>query len=204
MGPITTYLPQPRTNACARACVHMNWSWTVQITQISRKVTDRHSTLGSCPRVMEIAIKKADSRPRVRKIAIKKADSRPSLLGKSRCRWIRVRVRVGVGVRIKLELCLKISPPLHAKRTAHAKRCMESRIHELCGYPPHHCTNHPQIPFSGAVNTSIYTVGISPTAVLIAHERCLVGPLTRVYIRQFEGFQHTIYILIWMRALFFN
>ena len=100
---------------------------------------------------------------------------------------------MGVGVRIKLELCLKISPPLHAKRTAHAKRCMESRIHELCGYPPHHCTNHPRIPFSGAVNTSIYTVGISPTAVLIARERCLVGPLTRVYIRQFEGFQHTIY-----------
>ena len=33
MGPITTYLPQPRTNACARACVHMNRSWTVQITQ---------------------------------------------------------------------------------------------------------------------------------------------------------------------------
>ena len=77
---------------------------------------------------------------------------------------------------------------------------MESRIHwiQYSADQPHHCTNHPRIPFSGAVNTSIYTVGISPTAV--ARERCLVGPLTRVYIRQFMKDSNSDYISLVLSA----
>ena len=100
---------------------------------------------------------------------------------------------MGVGVRIKLELCLKISPPLHAKRTATLNAVWRAVFTNSAAISPTTVLITREFHLVGPL-TRVYTVGISPTAVLIARERCLVGPLTRVYIRQFEGIPtHYIY-----------